>query len=51
MATKPDSVKEILSDLSKEFSYDLQALKELLNDYKKEFEEELKELYTMADPT
>lgn len=50
MATKPDKVKELLADLSKEVSYDLGALKKLLDTYKEDFEEILKEIVSTADP-
>ena len=50
MVTKPNHVKEVLSDLSKEVDYDLSALKELLNDYKKRFEDAINGLITKADP-
>ena len=36
MATNPDDVKEVLSDLTKEFSYNLEALKDILDDFKEE---------------
>lgn len=50
MVTKPNKVKEMLSDLSKEINYDLSALKELLDDYKKKFEDKKDDLVTKADP-
>lgn len=50
MVTKPEKVKEILSDLSKEFQYNLSAIKDLLDRYKKDFEEIFKQLMTFADP-
>lgn len=50
MVTKPNSVKEVLSDLSKEINYDLSALKDLLDDYKHKFDEILDETITLADP-
>lgn len=50
MVTKPNKVKELLSDLSKEFSYDLGALKKLLDTYKDDFEDILKEIMSTADP-
>ena len=50
MATKPDDVKEVLSDLSKEFSYNLEALKDILDDFKEDFEEILDQIHTLADP-
>lgn len=51
MATNPDKVKEVLSDLSKEFSFNLKALKDLLDDFKKKFEDILNRIVTFADPT
>ena len=50
MATNPDDVKEVLSDLTKEFSYNLEALKDILDDFKEDFEEILDKIYTLADP-
>lgn len=50
MATKPDKVKEMLSDLSKEVSYNLQWIKDLLDKLKKELDETLNYIYTTADP-
>lgn len=50
MVTKPNKVKELLSDLSKEFSYDLGALKKLLDTYKDDFEDILREIMSTADP-
>lgn len=51
MVTKPNKVKELLSDLSKEFSYDLNALKDLLDDFKDKYEDILDQILTFADPT
>lgn len=50
MATKPEKVKEILSDLSKEVSYNLKWIKDLLDELKKGFEQILDYFYTVADP-
>lgn len=50
MVTKPNKVKEVLSDLSKEFNYDLSALKKLLDNFKDDFEDILKEIMSTADP-
>lgn len=50
MVTKPNKVKEVLSDLSKEFNFDLSALKKLLDDFKKKYEDILDEILTFADP-
>lgn len=50
MATKPNKVKEVLSDLSKEVNIDLAFLKSLLNDFKNDFEDILKRVVTFADP-
>lgn len=51
MATKPDKVKEMLSDLSKEVSYNLNALKDLLSNFKNRFNKVLDQILTFADPT
>lgn len=50
MATKPDKVKELLSDLSKEFSYNLNAIKDLLKSFKSNFDDTLNKILTFADP-
>ena len=50
MATKPDKVKEMLSDLAKEYSFNLKAIKDMLDDYKKKWEDLLKQFYTITDP-
>lgn len=50
MATKPEKVKEMLSDLSKEVSYNLNWIKDLLDKLKKELDETLNYFYTTADP-
>lgn len=50
MATRPDKVKEILSDLAKEVSYNLKAIKDLLDSLKKRYEEIIKQIYTITDP-
>lgn len=50
MVTKPDRLKEVLSDLHKEIHYDLKALKELLDGFKHDFEDILRRLLTFADP-
>ena len=50
MATRPEKVKELLSDLSKEVSYNLKWLKDLLDDLKDEYEEILEQFYTITDP-
>ena len=50
LATKPNKVKEVLSDLSKEFNLDLSALKKLLDAFKKDFEDILDQILTFADP-
>lgn len=50
MVTKPDKVKEVLSDLSKEFSYNLSAIKDLLDRFKDDFEDILDRLMTFGDP-
>lgn len=50
MATRPEKVKEMLSDLTKEVSYDLQWIKDLLDKLKKELDEALNYIYTTADP-
>ena len=50
MVTKPEKVKEVLSDLSKEFQYNLSAIKDLLDRFKKDFEDILNRLMTFADP-
>lgn len=50
MATRPEKVKEILSDLSKEVSYNLSWIKDLLDKLKKELDETLNYFYTTADP-
>lgn len=51
MVTQPTKLKEVLSDLSKEFTFDLDAIKDLLDDFKKDFEDILKDILTFADPT
>lgn len=50
MATKPEKVKEVLSDLSKEFSYNLSAIKDLLDNFKRRYEDLIKQIYTITDP-
>lgn len=50
MATRPDKIKEILSDLSKEISYNLTALKNLLDSLKKAYEDIIEQIYTVTDP-
>ena len=50
MATKPEKVREILSDLSKEITFNLNAIKKLLDDYKKKYEDILNMIVTFADP-
>lgn len=50
MATRPDKVKEMLSDLAKEYSFNLKAIKDLLDDLKKKWEEILQQFYTITDP-
>ncbi|MGL4877986.1 hypothetical protein [Paraclostridium dentum] len=50
MATRPDKIKEMLSDLTKEVSFNLKALKDLLDDLKRNYEDILEQFYTIADP-
>lgn len=50
MATRPEKIKEMLSDLSKEVNYNLKWIKELLDKLKDEYEEILEYFYTVADP-
>lgn len=50
MVTKPNKVKEVLSDLSKEVNYDLSALKAMLDEFKKQYEDVLDRILTFADP-
>lgn len=50
MVTKPDRLKEVLSDLHKEFHFDLKAIKDLLDDFKHNFEDILRMIITFADP-
>lgn len=50
MATRPEKVKEVLSDLTKEVNFNLNALKKLLDDYKKKLDEILNQVLTFADP-
>ena len=50
MATRPDKVKEVLSDLAKEVSYNLKAIKDLLDNLKKRYEEIIEQIYTITDP-
>ncbi|MEG1494731.1 MAG: hypothetical protein RR406_00305 [Bacilli bacterium] len=50
MATRPDRIKEILSDLSKEITFNLKAIKDLLDDLKKRYEDIIEKIYTVADP-
>lgn len=50
MATRPEKVKEVLSDLSKEFSYNLSAIKALLDNFKNRYEDLIKQIYTITDP-
>ena len=50
MATKPDKVKEVLSDLAKEFSYNLSAIKDLLDRLKRAYEDIIEQIYTITDP-
>lgn len=50
MATKPDKVKEVLSDLAKEVSYNLNAIKDLLDRFKNKYEDLIKQIYTVTDP-
>ena len=50
MITRPDKVKEILSDLAKEVSYNLKAIKDLLDSLKKRYEEIIQQIYTITDP-
>lgn len=50
MATKPEKIKEILSDLSKEVNYNLKWIKDLLDKLKAEYEEKLDYFYSEADP-
>lgn len=50
MVTKPDNIKEVLSDLTKEISYNLKAIKELLDDLKKQYEDIIEQIYTVTDP-
>lgn len=50
LATRPEKVKEILSDLSKEVNFNLKYLKDLLDDFKGKFEDILNRVITFADP-
>lgn len=50
MATRPDKVKEVLSDLAKEVSYNLNAIKDLLDRFKNKYEDLIKQIYTVTDP-
>lgn len=50
MVTKPEKVKEMLSDLSKEVSYNLKLIKDLLDDLKKKYEFIIQQIYTITDP-
>lgn len=51
MATKPDKIKEVLSDLSKELNYNLSALKDLLDNLKRRIDDIKDQFVTFADPT
>lgn len=50
MATKPDKIKEVLSDLSKEISFNLKAIKDLLDEFKKKYEDIIESITTFSDP-
>ena len=50
MATRPEKMKEVLSDLSKEVNYNLKWIKDLLDKLKDEYEDILEYFYTVADP-
>lgn len=49
MATSPDKVKEVLSDLTKEVSYNLNAIKDLLDRFKNKYEDLVKQMYTITN--
>lgn len=50
MATRPEKIKEVLSDLSKEVSYNLKWIKDLLDRLRGEYEDILNQFYTITDP-